>query len=349
MILKPAVTNLSILYLHTAPKPKIEGTDAIYNDTALLRSRFEGTELSLFPFSSPSSILPRSFYGWHHFLRIIELQKVVSINHVFSPGLFHYPVFNFLSKPTVYSVTASVQKRDVEGNLQKLKNISKIILSNPRDFRLLQSSGLDNITLVRPGIDTSSFKKQYLPLNEELVLMMASAPWEPDQFKTKGIDLLLQAAKELPFLKLILLWRGSYASELQQRINTLNVGGQIEIVNRKAEVNAILSRVHGTILLAENANLVKAFPHSLIESLAAGKPVITSSVIAMSDYIAENKCGFVVDAFSLDALIAKILQFRTQYVSCSKIASRVGAADFTTERMLEEMSKVYEIIRNNPH
>ncbi|MBK8505151.1 MAG: glycosyltransferase family 4 protein [Saprospiraceae bacterium] len=214
---------------------------------------------------------------------------------------------------------------------------------------MLQSAGFSNMILIRPAMDTSYFRKQHLPLNEELVLMMASAPWELDQFKTKGIDLLLQAVKKLPFLKLVLLWRGTYENELQKRIKVMNVGGQIDIINRKVDVNAILAKVHGTILLAENPNLVKAYPHSLIESLAAGKPVITSSVIAMSDYISKNRCGFVIDDFSLEALITKIEQFRSKYVSCSEAANRVGADDFTIQRMFDEMGAVYEKVINNIH
>jgi glycosyltransferase involved in cell wall biosynthesis len=273
---------------------------------------------------------------------MMALQKEVSINHVFSPGLYHYPVLNFLKRPIVYSVTASIHIRDIDRSLQNLENISNIIVSNSRDFRLLESAGFNKMTLVRPAVNTKAFKKEYLPLDNELVLLMASAPWELDQFKTKGIDLLLHAVKVLPFLKLILLWRGTYEAELLKRIKEMNVGGRIEIINRKVEVNAILERTHGTILIAKNPNLVKAFPHSLIESLAAGKPVITASVIAMADYITEKKCGVVVDAFSLESLITRIEQFRSQYVSYSEAANRVGAADFSIERMLDEMGKIYK-------
>jgi glycosyltransferase involved in cell wall biosynthesis len=127
----------------------------------------------------------------------------------------------------------------------------------------------------------------------------------------------------------------------------MNVGAQIEIINRKVDVNTVLSKVHGTILLAENSSLVKAYPHSLIESLAGGKPVITTSVIAMSDYITKNKCGFVVEDFSLESLIAKIDQFRSQYMTCSDAAHRVGAEDFAVPRMLSEMEKVYDKIMSN--
>ena len=139
-----------------------------------------------------------------------------------------------------------------------------------------------------PGVDTGGLTPAPLAIERELVLLMASAPWNRRQFNSKGIDLLLATAAALPFLRLILLWRGVLADEISRRVDHFGLGSRVEIVNRKVDINGYLQRAHASIVLADDGGLVKSFPHSLIELLAAGKPVLLSHTIAMADDVEKN-------------------------------------------------------------
>ncbi len=339
---------MSILYLHTAPLPKIQGTDAVFNEVRLLKSHFSGFEFTLYPFKSPSSKLPRSLYGWHLLVQLKRLQEMVSLNHIYSPGLHYYPVLKYLKKPVIYSVSAAVTREIPTAQLHRLQGLNRIIISNDRDYRILRHLNFDNLTKVRPGIDTRSISKTRLPLQDQLILLLASAPWETSQFKTKGVDLLLEAARELPYLKLIFLWRGSLLPELKKKISYYAVGKQVEVINEWVEVNEVLKRVHGSVLLAGSADLVKAYPHSLVESLAGAKPLIISSCIAMADYVQDQQCGVVVNQYNLSSLIGQIDLFRQDYTSYCQQAERVGAGDFLPEKMISEVSDIYQSYEVKP-
>lgn len=285
--------------------------------------------------------MPRSLYGWHLLIRLKRLQEMVSLNHIYSPGLHYYPVLKYLKKPIIYSVSAAVTREIPAAQLHRLQGLDRIIISNDRDYRILQVSDFNNLTLVRPGIDTQSISKSSLPLHDQLILLLASAPWESSQFKTKGVDLLLEAARKLPYLKLIFLWRGTLLTELKERISHFAVGKQVEVINEWVEVNEVLQRVHGTVLLAGDADLVKAYPHSLVESLAGAKPLIISSSIAMADYVHDVQCGVVVDQYNLSSLTRQIDLFRQDYSSYCREAERVGAEDFLPEKMISEVADIY--------
>jgi glycosyltransferase involved in cell wall biosynthesis len=332
---------VSLLYLHTAPEPGITGTDAVFNEVQLLRIHFGGFEYNLYPLGKPSAGFPRFLYGWHILARLRRLQQEIMLNHVFAPGLYDFPVLRYLRKPIIYSVTASVRPDIHLKKADKLKTLAGIIVNNDRDYQLLRHHNFNNVYLVRPGIDTSMVSKNVLPLEDELILLMASAPWERSQFTTKGVDLLLDVARQLPFLKLIFLWRGLSYAALMQQIRQYGVEKQVTVYNEKVFIGDILQQVHGTILLAENAMLVKAFPHSLVESLAAAKPVIVSSAIAMADYVEANACGVVVKPYSPEALIGQIDHFRSKYAEFCDQADQLGASDFSPGKMLAGVAAIY--------
>jgi len=50
-------------------------------------------------------------------------------------------------------------------------------------------------------------------------------------------------------------------------------------------VNKTLVSVHAAITLADREGIIKVYPHSLLDALAAGKPVLVSRAIPMADYV----------------------------------------------------------------
>ena len=340
---------MSILYIHTAPLPKIVGTDAVFNEAESLASHFGGKQISLFPFVKPSSNVPRFLLGWHCLSRLMALQKQVKLNHVFAPSLFYYPILKYLSKPIIYSVTAAIRPVDLSSRIERLKEIPQIIVSNDRDVKTLRDHAFENFSMVKPGLDLTRFSVGELPLGATFQLLMASAPWEESQFDTKGIDLLFDVLSQVPQFKLKLLWRGRLLEELHKRIRQKKLSDRVEVINEWVDVTSILSKVHATILLVKNADLVKAYPHSLIESIAMGKPVIISKAIAMADYISSKQCGKVVSDFRRETLLDNLLSLKNNYGIYARSTRELGGADFDQQFMISEIEAIYHKSVLNVH
>jgi len=334
---------MSILYLLTSPQPVIEGTDAVFKEVKALQAVFNGAQINLFPFSRPSSLFPKTLYGLQRIKTIRNQESQLKINHIFVSTLQYLPLFYCLKRPIVYTVVASLQQQKKPGNIKKLNTLHRIVISNERDQQVLKSWGINNYSIIRPGINTSGFFSNPLQLKKELTLLLASAPWEKAQFYTKGTDLLLKATAELPFLKVILLWRGLFFKELLKKINYYGVMQKVEVINQKVNVNDFLKRVHATILLAKRPDLVKAFPHSLIESLAAGKPVIVSKTIPMADYVTKHGCGVIVNALRTESLTDSISTLMSRYQQLARNTSRVTERDFSLGQMIEQYRKLYRL------
>ena len=297
---------MSILYFLTAPSPPFVGTDAVFQDVAALRRAFQSDIVNLAPLNSSTRRFPKQLLGFHKVLEIKRLENRCKINHIFFSSPYAFPILRLLRNPVYYTVTASLdlnKKPLARAWLQKLR---RIIVSNERDAAILEAWGLTNYAIIPPGVDTSDLTSTPIPLERELVLLMASAPWNKRQFSSKGIDLLLATVAALPFLRLIFLWRGVLADELVRRVERFGVGQRVEIVNRKVNVKDYLKRAHATVVLAENGGLVKSFPHSLIESLVVGRPVLLTNTIAMADYVNGRQCGVVVEDMNIEVLSAAI-------------------------------------------
>ena len=332
---------MSILYLVTAPPPALEGTDAVLQEVATLRDSFQGEIVNLCPLKSTTRRFPKQLYGLHKIREIKNLESRCRINHLFFSFPYPFPILRLLRNPIFYTVTGSLDPQKRPFAHARLKRLARIIVSNDRDAGVLKAWGLTNYAIIPPGIDGSRLISTTLPLDRELTLLMASAPWAKRQFDLKGIDLLLATVAKLPFLRVILLWRGVLAGELAKRVERLGIEERVEIIDRKVNVNDYLAKVHATVVLAKNGGIVRSFPHSLVESLIAGKPVLLSDTIAMSDYVSNRQCGVVVRGMSVAALSSAIENFMHGYEELARNAARIGPVVFSISAMAQSHRRLY--------
>ncbi len=336
---------MPILYLPTVPAPVVKNTDALFQEIELLADKNDGHILNLFPLKKPNSIFPRFLYGIHQITNLQQAVRNCDLCHVYSPVLHYYPILNLIDKPIVFNVVASMVGLPKPKNIAKLSTLHSIVISNDRDRQLLASLGLDNYTIINTGIDTEKIKTTTLKMEDEVVLLMASAPWEHHQFVSKGIDILLESVQKTPSLKIIFLWRGLFEEKMLQKIKSYGVEDQVELINKRVNISDMLERVHATVLLTDRGDSIKTFPHSLLESLAAGKPIVLSNKIPMADYVKEKNCGLVVHEHTTEAFLKSISLLKGNYQELSKQAFDLKASDFTKEKMVQKYSKLYQSIK----
>ena len=333
---------MSVLYFMTSPTPPLEGTDAVWQDVAILAKAFEGDICNLYPVKKPHVWIPRSIYGAHMIRQIKALESTHDINHVFASTLQYFPILKLLKKPIVYTITASLQGMTRPRFLPNLSRLHNIVVSNEKDREILEEWGLTNHSLIKPGIDTSRIFANPIESKDQLTLLSASAPWVNKQFYSKGFDMLFELIASRSDIKLILLWRGLLLSQLRRKIESYEIEDRVEVINEHVDVNEALKRVHATVLLAKGHDLVKAYPHSLIESLCAGKPVVLSDTIPMADFVRGQNCGVVLSDWKLEGLSRAVDSLRTNYQELSQNLGSSIAQIFSLDRMIREYREIYE-------
>ena len=331
---------MHILYHLTILPPKMPECDAVVQEVEALRRHFSGEICYLNSNQHLPLHLPRVFFGIHKLKQIRGQETSLQLHHVFNPDPFPFPILRALRRPIVYSLTGGVGKRKV--NVPFFASLAAVTVADERSLEYLGSLGLGNIVLVRPGIDTNRFTCSHLSLESEVRLMVGSAPGSQAQFRTKGVDALLSAAQRFPQLRLVFLWRGVLAEEMKRRVHRMSLENQVEILNRKVDVNKVLSGIHASVALATNPAIIRPYPHSLIESLAAGKPVIVSRCIPMTDYVERTGCGKVVENIDPTSILAAVESLVDEYDSLQKAARGVGQKEFAQQEMIASYQRVYE-------
>jgi glycosyltransferase involved in cell wall biosynthesis len=330
---------VSVLFLLTAPPPRLEGTDAVLQEVEALRARFDGAIVHTAFSPRPWARVPRLLYGLQKARRLRRLAREASLVHIYHAALFDFPVLRLLRKPTVYSVVTGLGGSSPSIDL--LRRLDAVVVPTQDDLSRLRRLGVSHGHVVTAGIDTTRLTIGSVPRGDHFVLMSASAPWTLPQFGTKGVDALLDVARAMPFLRLILLWRGWLVEEIRRRVAEYGLTDRVEVLNERVDVNEVLGRVHGAIVLAEDQRLVKAFPHSLLEALACGKPIIVSDGIALAEYVDRTQCGLVVKGVERSGLADAVGRLRRDYSRLRANALRVGRRDFTIDNLVDGYAKVY--------
>ena len=338
---------MSIAYLLPILPPKHPDAEAVSQEIAALQRAFGGPLHYVNPNRHlPTTVIPRLLFGWSDLPALRRLGSEVELYHFFNPDPFPYLFLRALPRPVVYTITGGLAEgapAPSRFTLAFLQRMAVVAVPDERTQRQLVRWGLTNVALQRPGVDTARFHPHPLPLppEEPIRLLVASAPWSPEQFATKGFDALLGAAAARADLRLTLLWRGLMTGEIHRRVAALGLESRVQVHDGTVDVDAMLAQVHAAALLPTRPGPVKAYPHSLLDALAAGKPVLVSRALPMSEYVEQTGCGLVVDPVTPDAIARQLDRLRAAYPALAAAAQTVGRRDFTLARAQEAAADIY--------
>ena len=331
---------MNILYHVATLLPKMPQAEAISQEIVALRGHLGGDVVYINPNQQFPLYVPRLLFGFHKLMELRSREADLGLHHVYNPDPFPFPYVRMLRRPVVYSVTCGVSDR--RPDMAFFSSLAAIAVPDERSLKRLRAWGLENAVPVHTGIDTGRFTCSPLPLRSEIRLMVGSAPWTKGQFQTKGVEALLLAARQAPHLRLVFLWRQVLADEMERRVRRMNLDKQVMVLNRQVDVNEILAGVHASITLAAAPGIVKSYPHSLLESLAAGKPVLVSRAIPMADYVEQTGCGKVVESVTPIGILAAIESLARDYGELQQVAQQVGQQDFSLQNMIASYGRLYE-------
>lgn len=337
---------MRILYHLTVPPSPLAACDAVVQEVEALRSLSEGGGqiVYLYPTRKLGTRFPRRWWGLQHILHVRRAERQADIHHIFNPDPFPLDVIRFLRRPVVYTAVAGAQGADRKTVQALADRVHTLVVPTDSDYARLREWGISNVMTIRPGIDVGRFSRTPPPpAGGPFTLLMGSAPWTVDQFESKGVKALLDAAQERTDLRLVFLWRGLHLAEMEREIAQRGLGGRVTVINRYVDVSEALAQAHAVTVLASSARQVKAFPHSLLEALASGRPVLVSRAIPMASYVEQTGCGQAVETVNAEAVLKALALLEANYSRYRAAALRVGQ-DFTERAFVESYKRLYDSI-----
>ena len=114
--------------------------------------------------------------------------------------------------------------------------------------------------------------------------------------RRKGVDVLLEALARTPVagagVQLVVAGSGDDQAELEAKTNALGLGNRVRFVGR-VEGAEKLYLLQNAIAVVMPSRVWEAFPLVVLESFAAGKPVIGTRVPGIADLVEEGTTGWL--------------------------------------------------------
>jgi L-malate glycosyltransferase len=204
----------------------------------------------------------------------------------------------------------------------------------------------DRVFVLENGVDLERFVRVPPPRpkdNTEIKTIGAVANLRP----VKGLDLLVQAAKRLvvscPNLRFRVAGEGPHRPVLEDAIRQHGLVGRFELLGPVSDIPAILGELDVAVLCSR----AEGMPNSVLEYMAAGRPIVATAVGAVEELIKNGVHGLVVhpgDATALASAIARLIENPDAARTMAVAALQRVRSHYSREAMVRRFELFYEEI-----
>jgi glycosyltransferase involved in cell wall biosynthesis len=157
----------------------------------------------------------------------------------------------------------------------------------------------------------------------------------------KGLNYLLEAAVSVPEAVFLLAGDGPDRVNLEAQAQALGLGQRVVFLGHRRDVPALLATCDVFVL----PSLYEGMPLSILEAMAARKPVIATAIGGIDEVIAPDKTGLLVpphDSGALAAAIRSLLFDRTRAQQLAANGRVRVEQDFAAEVMVRRVVQIYD-------
>jgi len=219
-----------------------------------------------------------------------------------------------------------------------------------RDILRCFSLGAEKIHVIHNAIDSSRFQpatdatrhatRQQLSLPDSATVLI----YVGSGFERKGLKAAIEALAGSDRY-LIVVGQDKQLQRYQQLANQLNCLDRLRFVGVQQDVQPFYHAADGLLL----PTLYDPFPNVVLEAMACGLPVITSTGCGGAEFITAGQEGFVCDALDINGLNQAI-----QAIPSLSVDSRMGEAarrriePYGPQRLASSLTSLYQqVLRSN--
>lgn len=148
-------------------------------------------------------------------------------------------------------------------------------------------------------------------------------------------------AREEPAVRFVLIGDGPLRPGLEREAATLGLNGRLRFLGAVPDAATLLPYLDVFVL----PSIWEGMSNALLEAMAAGKPVVATSVGGNPELITHEKTGLLVppaDAEALAAAILRLVRDPALARSMAEAARQRVASEFTLERMVRRLEQLYD-------
>jgi glycosyltransferase involved in cell wall biosynthesis len=217
--------------------------------------------------------------------------------------------------------------------------------------RLLDSGvSAKKIRTISNGIDVKTFERAHpLPVldfdGNKVIGMVARLDLK------KGFEYLLRAARDLcvafPALKIVMVGDGPDREAIEEMIQRFGLVSNVILAGPHSDMPGIYAAIDIFVLPSLNEGL----PMTILEAMAASRPVIATRVGAIPSVIKDGETGLLVEPGDTHALRSAIARLLSQPDLCRRIGAaghNLVSRDYTSEAMALKYRQMYDDVLGTP-
>ena len=219
-----------------------------------------------------------------------------------------------------------------------------IAVARPQGLYLIKHEGCTSrkVRVIPNGVDLDKFHPRWpgRSLQEELALAPETpvagivAALRPE----KNHELFLRAAaavhRELPQARFLVVGDGPRRDHLESLARELSVSEAVRFLGSRSDVPEILSLVDVLVLTSH----MEANPISILEAMAAEKPVVATRVGSVEETVEDGETGFLVSPGEADEIARRVVELfsdRQRAAAMGRASRERVIANWSVDRTVE--------------
>lgn len=283
-------------------------------------------------------ILPWPTFSRYPLLAAILLKKNIILTEQLVPNDYKLRRYDGFYKKLIYKRInkAIAVSEENKNNLIDIFDLpeSKInVIHNSIDIRHFQDIDSQKVKKIKEDLGIVS--------NQKVLTTIARLDHH------KGHKYLIEAAKgiilEFPNVIFLVVGYGKLRKELEEMVADLDIKRNLIFTGVRADIPEILSLTDIFIL----PSLFEGLPFTILEAMAAGKPVVSTRVSGIPEQVVDGETGILVDSKDVESLSQAIL-FLLKNPEKVKMMGERGRERaekyFSKDTMLDKTLKLYSSI-----
>ncbi len=314
-------------------------------------------DVPVLPLSLSSPVQLRGAIGLARFLRQNRIHILHS--HLFYASLFASPI-GWISRVPLIVETPHLRESWrhgwFKGNFLVDRLISRFVdvyiaVSEANGVYLSETKRLPprKIRVIQNGSDLNRFQPSHrapmelklrLGFDKDDPVLLVPARLESQKGHCVLLEALPHVLREFPRVRVVFAGEGTLRKQLEEQTQRLALGQCVRFIGQQSNLEDWLALCDFTVL----PSFYEGLPLSAIESLAAGKPMVATSVDGTPEVILDGKTGLIVPTGDPGRLADAILRMlrdpgmRQEMAVAGRLWVLKG---FTQKRQLDETESLY--------
>ena len=198
-----------------------------------------------------------------------------------------------------------------------------------------QASRLQNVSDLAPSISE----------NTRLITLVANL-----RHPVKNVPMLLRAAKQVidhdDNTNFVIAGEGELRQELEGLAVRLGVERNTHFIGRCDDVPALLAASYACVLTSS----AEGFSNSIIEYMAAGKPVVATNVGGAAEAVVEGETGYLISSDDDNALAERLIELlddSERAAAFGQAGRKLAHERFSQEAQLQQTVELYNALLAN--